>query len=146
MRVEADPKRCLGCLACEVACVGAHSPSDRHPRLLVSSGIDDASKKKRYSVSVVPRRFPAICRQCDEPLCVTVCKTGALSKDRSGVVMLDSEKCSGCSICQKVCQFGGIRVDRSLGLAFKCDLCAETGDPACVKACQVQALELVTEG
>jgi len=146
MRIEADPERCLGCLACEVACVEVHSPSDHVPRLKVTKGIGTEARFRGYSVPVVPRRFPILCRQCDEPACVTACKTGALWKDESGVVRLDRDRCVGCGMCQMVCPYGGVRVDRTAGSAYKCDACVEHGAPACVKACPVHALQLVTEG
>jgi carbon-monoxide dehydrogenase iron sulfur subunit len=146
MRVKADPERCLGCLACEVACVEAHAPTDRVPRIKVSMGIGGKPERRQYSVAAVPRRFPILCRQCDTPACVTACKTGALWKDSSGVVKLDEERCAGCGMCQMVCPFGGIRVNRAVGLAYKCDSCLELGAPACIKACPVHALVLVKEG
>ncbi len=146
MRVRADPERCLGCLACEVACVEAHASGGRVPRLKVSAGIGAGVRPRGYAIPAVPRRFPVLCRQCDEPTCAIACKTGALIKDESGVVLLDGDRCVGCGMCQMVCPFGGIKVDRAGGMAYKCDACLDLESPACVRACPVHAIELVKEG
>ncbi len=145
-RVETNPERCPGCLACEVACVETHASSDRIPRLTVSKGIGNETRVKGCSVPAVPRRFPILCRQCDDPACVTASKTGALWKDDSGVMRLDGDRRAGYGMCQMVCPFGGASIDRKAELEYKFDAWLGLGDMACVRAWPVQALQLVTEG
>jgi len=59
--------------------------------------------------------------------------SGALSKnDESGVSLL----------CTAGCAYAGIVYEAAVGHVTKCDMC--DGDPACVKACRNQALELRT--
>jgi len=69
------------------------------------------------------------------------CPQGAFSRDeRTGVVSLDPEKCTGCEACIPVCPVRGLALDRARRVVLKCDLCA--GDPECVKWCPNEALIL----
>jgi phenylglyoxylate dehydrogenase beta subunit len=84
----------------------------------------------------------ALCRQCGDPKCVTVCPAGALAKDRtSGVIAWDGSKCVDCLLCTVGCAYAGIALDAATGRVAKCDRCA--GHPACVLACSTAALRMV---
>jgi Fe-S-cluster-containing dehydrogenase component len=144
--VRVNPERCLGCLSCEVACAEVRSTGVGIPRIRVSSGMAMRQERGRYTVSIAPRRYPTVCLQCDDPNCVTACKTCALAKAADGVVRLDQERCVGCGMCHMVCPFGGVVVDRSRGMVYKCDVCGGLQIPTCVAACPVQALVPVRGG
>jgi len=73
------------------------------------------------------------CNQCSQPECLAVCPTGAISKSDSGTVVLDSDRCVGCSICNLVCPYGGIVPKKAEHKSQKCDYCGD--DPQCSKAC-----------
>lgn len=82
---------------------------------------------------------PVTCRQCEEPLCVSLCPAGALDRrDDDGVVVVDQASCIGCRTCVEVCPWGAPSIDVRIGTAQKCTLC--DGDPACVKVCAERAL------
>jgi len=94
------------------------------------------------------------CRQCVEPLCLEACPTGALQADveNGNVRTVDEERCSGCMECIDACPFNPpmIFLNYDKGIAFKCDLCANTpywnekGGPyvkqACVEVCPMGAI------
>jgi electron transport protein HydN len=80
------------------------------------------------------------------------CLTGALQRVE-GAVVLNERKCIGCRACALACPFGAIEVfseaevpaeeGRAPKLVYKCDLCAQKPEPACVAACPNTALRLV---
>jgi Fe-S-cluster-containing hydrogenase component 2 len=75
-------------------------------------------------------------------LCVDSCPKGAIGRNRkTGAVVVDEEKCSGCGLCVLSCPLGILKVDRVTHVAIKCDLCG--GDPECVKRCPEKALQFI---
>ena len=85
--------------------------------------------------------LPLQCQQCENPQCVAVCPTGASYRDpKTGVVLIDKEKCIGCQYCIYACPYGVRQLNEEHGVAQKCTLCAQiTADgsdvPACVHNC-----------
>ena len=73
------------------------------------------------------------CNQCSQPDCLEVCPTGAISRGAGGRVLLDTNLCVGCSICNLVCPYGGIFPKQAEHKSQKCDLCSD--EPQCSKAC-----------
>jgi NAD(P)H-nitrite reductase large subunit/Pyruvate/2-oxoacid:ferredoxin oxidoreductase delta subunit len=85
------------------------------------------------------------CEQCDEPLCVFACKSGALHRmPDEGRVVLDEERCLGCLMCLMVCPYG-IRPDPVRDQVIRCDVCQDLDVPACVTACPTHALQAQEE-
>ena len=148
--VFVNPERCIGCKQCQIACAVAHSRSKNlyhavfesvtpRPRILVAPGL------------YLNTSFPNKCRHCDPAPCMTVCPTGAISRDvDQGVVLVDDRKCITCAMCATVCPFDVLTfyplpaVGINKPVAVKCDQCidrqAEGEIPACVEACKVDAL------
>lgn len=85
--------------------------------------------------------IPVVCLQCEHPLCMEACPTGALDYNEAGVLTVDEARCIGCGACVTACKYGGITLDPIERYAIKCDLCG--GDPACVAACEYGAIQLV---
>jgi len=150
-RIVADPRKCVACRACEIACALAHADTDD----LVEAIFKRGAKPRIYIESAGMLSVPLQCRHCEDAPCVRVCPTGALwrpSEDEP--VVVDQEKCIGCAFCVEVCPFGVVRLARCRGAGvisdakavIKCDLCverqAEGLQPACVSACPVGALAL----
>ena len=143
--VLADPSRCIGCRACEIACAAAHMDADMAqamerdlpfaPRLCV---VRDAG------IAV-----PIQCRQCEDAPCAAACPTGAVTSDGKTVAVAP-QRCIGCKACLAACPVGAMQVDRLPGdrsgpVAYKCDLCGGKADvPACVAVCPAGALRVYT--
>jgi carbon-monoxide dehydrogenase iron sulfur subunit len=150
-RIVADPKRCLACRTCELACAVAHAASDD----LLQTVLSQRVKPRIYIEAAGRLAVPLQCRHCEDAPCLRVCSSGALWRaDEAGPVLVRQERCIGCAFCVEVCPFGVIRLARVVradasdsGLAVvKCDLCQQAQaaglPPACVASCPVKALEL----
>ena len=124
-----DLKRCTGCRNCELACSVAHyntfNPSRSRIRIL----------KKELENQIIP----VVCLQCEEPLCVEACPTGAIGRNEDGILFVEKDECIGCQNCVTACIYGGISLDPATRKAIKCDLCQ--GDPKCVSACEYGAIQ-----
>lgn len=148
-----NPQTCIGCRACEVACVftyhhGKH-PDMREqfePRIKVHKVTQ--GRKKIYTALA--------CRQCENAPCVKTCPSSALKQSHEKV-FLDKSRCIGCKACVVACPFGAIRmVDESINnviegvaidgiVAHKCDLCeGRANSPACANACPTNSIKLTT--
>ena len=147
-----DTTECSGCQSCMMACS------------LVHEGEASLSLSRIQVIRNPLGRFPEdisqeVCRQCVDPLCVQVCPTDACHVDTANgnVRVIDESKCIGCKLCLDACPFMPHRTiwNQKKGVATKCDLCIntpywnETGGPdgkqACVEACPMKAIKLVTE-
>jgi carbon-monoxide dehydrogenase iron sulfur subunit len=135
-KIYVNEDRCLGCHLCEYYCAFAHSGAkdmvkafngagaQPQPRVTIEEG-GDGEDKINFAVS---------CRHCEDPLCVKSCITGAMQKDENGRVFVDDTRCVGCYTCILVCPFGSL-VQGNEKAVKKCDLCIESGKPACAENC-----------
>jgi NADPH-dependent glutamate synthase beta subunit-like oxidoreductase len=74
---------CMGCHACEVACKQEHGLGVG-PRVI-------------KVVERAPYFKPLFCHHCEDAPCALACPEEAITKDpKTGVVLVDSEKCNGC--------------------------------------------------
>ena len=132
-----DPSRCIGCQACVNAC----SECDTHrgfPMIHVDY-IDRAA-----SIATTP----TVCMHCDDPTCAEVCPADAIKKGEDGVVMSALKpRCVACNNCVLACPFGVPKMQSSLELMMKCDLCYDRTSvgkrPMCATVCPSQALAFV---
>lgn len=126
----AYPDKCAGCRACEAVCS------------LVKEGEISPTASR---IHVVRREWvglyvQAICQQCDPPICRSVCPSSAISRnEKTGAMLVDSEKCTLCNACVKACPFGAVHVDNDQKAVIVCDLC--DGEPECVEWCPHEALK-----
>ncbi|MBP7639162.1 MAG: phenylglyoxylate dehydrogenase, partial [Thauera sp.] len=135
-----DPAKCDGCGKCMTACASVKFDSTDTTRSLIQI-------VRSGGASIEPPRpgeFElALCRQCADPKCATVCPAGALGKNgATGVIDWDASKCVDCLLCTIGCTYAGIALDEHSGRVSKCDTCE--GKPACVPACPTGALRHVT--
>jgi tetrathionate reductase subunit B len=133
-----DARRCYGVHACSVACKAEFKvPLGEH-----RSWVEEIEKGTFPDVS---RNFlPRLCNHCSEPICVSVCPTGATWKrDEDGIVVVDKDICIGCKYCVQACPYDMRFVNEDTGSADKCDFCihrvSQGLEPACVEACPSRA-------
>lgn len=140
-RIVANEEYCMNCRLCEVMCLVSHSKSK-----------DIIKAFRQEKLGLVPRlrveksgpvSFAVQCRHCEQPYCVEACMAGAMTLDpETGEIVHDNDKCVGCWMCVMVCPSGALQTNPHHHVVAKCDLCAETGTPACVEACPNEALTL----
>ncbi|OYT50561.1 hypothetical protein B6U66_05335 [Candidatus Bathyarchaeota archaeon ex4484_135] len=90
------------------------------------------------------------CRTCEDPPCVAACPRDALTQsEKTGIIMVDEEKCNGCGWCIEACPFGAITLHPEKRVVIVCDTCLDRREkglpPACVEWCPEEALELTTK-
>ncbi|MFC1815445.1 4Fe-4S dicluster domain-containing protein [Thermodesulfobacteriota bacterium] len=153
-----DLNRCIGCHTCSMAC---KVENFTEPGIFWSFVEDE-------EIGVYPavsRRFiPRLCMHCTNPPCMEVCPTEASYKREDGIVLVDHEKCVGCQSCVVACPYGAryFKKDNTSyftigttpyedlgfsnhrpGVAEGCTFCyqrlARGQEPACVRACPVEA-------
>jgi len=71
--------------------------------------------------------IPVSCQHCDTPTCMAACAEGAITKRDDGIVVIDKEKCIGCSSysCVSACPYLAIYIWD--GKADMCDFCLGNG-------------------
>ncbi|WP_333872008.1 formate-dependent uric acid utilization protein AegA [Kosakonia cowanii] len=140
--IMANSQHCIGCHACEVACVMAHN-DEQHP-------LTPDVFYPRITVIKHPRHNSAVtCHHCEAAPCARSCPNGAITRV-DDAVQVNQQKCIGCKSCVVACPFGTMQVlvtgadGQVKATAHKCDLCAQrTAGQACVENCPADALTLV---
>jgi Fe-S-cluster-containing hydrogenase component 2 len=126
-----DIERCTGCRLCELACsFKKHGVFNRE--------LSDIRVETREEIAL---NVPIRCMQCDDAPCVNACFSQALYKDeKTGAVLLESDRCILCKACVIACPFGCISLidnDGALRISL-CDLCS--GQPECIGMCRSGAI------
>ncbi len=153
--VVADPNKCIGCKACEVACFSVHN-SNNHVSFTVGT-ITTPVIPRLYLVREENFAMPIQCRQCEDAPCANSCPVGAI-KQENKVISIDEKVCIGCKTCLLACPFGAIDLlpeydkgesvmqsglEEERKIAYKCDLCQGRDNQACIQACPQDALSIV---
>ncbi len=128
-----DPKKCTGCLQCELACsfehFGAFNPAKSVIRV--------------FNFHQEGRFVPYTCTQCAEAWCLHACPVEAITVNTStGAKEVNAQTCVGCKVCTIACPYGTVNYDDASGKVSKCDLCG--GDPQCAAACPTGAITYVS--
>ena len=154
--VSADPAKCTGCKACELACFQSHNIKRNQVGRTVGT-VAVPVTPKLYVTVIESASLPIQCKHCENAPCKAVCQQHAISR-QNGVVVVDEKKCIGCKDCLMACPFGAVsllpyfvdqkqmpQADSAEGkvTASKCDLCFEDKNgPACVRVCPNEALHI----
>jgi Fe-S-cluster-containing dehydrogenase component len=154
-----DLNVCVGCQACVTSCKEWNTSGSAGPLNELNSYSANPSgtffnRVQTYESGVFPNsqtiHFPKSCLHCEDPPCVPVCPTGASYKRKEdGIVLVDYDKCIGCSYCSWACPYGARELDQERQVMTKCTLCVDRiysstlpeseKKPACVLACPTSA-------
>jgi Fe-S-cluster-containing dehydrogenase component len=139
LAIVTDIDRCVGCLACTVACKVMHDvPIGNYWTRPLRVG--PTPKRDGDNWPDVDLYFLNLsCQHCENPQCVSVCPTGASTKRDDGTVQIDEDACIGCGACVSACPYGIRYLNEETQVAQKCNLCQdiidEVGLPRCVSQC-----------
>jgi formate dehydrogenase iron-sulfur subunit len=150
-----DVSRCIGCKACQSACmewndlrdvVGIQEGFYTSPRDLS----DQSWTLMRFNEQEVDGVLNWLilkdgCLHCEDPGCLKACPApGAVVQYANGIVDFHQEACIGCGYCIAGCPFNIPRLSAKDSKVYKCTLCSDRVtvglEPACVKSCPTQAL------
>jgi formate dehydrogenase iron-sulfur subunit len=157
-----DVSKCIGCKACESACLewnnlreevgfnhGVYdNPLDLTPASLTVMRFSEWINPETQNLEWLIRKDG--CMHCEDPGCLKACPApGAIVQYSNGIVDFDHDKCIGCGYCIKGCPFNIPRISKADNKAYKCTLCSDRiavgQGPACAKACPTQAIVFGTK-
>ncbi|HYX52259.1 MAG TPA: formate dehydrogenase subunit beta [Candidatus Limnocylindrales bacterium] len=151
-----DTTTCIGCKACEVACLEWNGYEFRETtfdntyqtmpdtawnfwNLIRFNEVthDDGS------VSWLMRKDQ--CMHCADPGCLTACPAdGAIVQYQNGIVDFNQANCIGCQYCVTGCPFNIPKFNNATKKVYKCTLCSDRVgaglEPACIKSCPTGCL------
>ncbi len=155
-----DTTTCIGCKACEAACV---EWNDLRPLATQQTGSYQTLptlqpefwnlirfNELEFEGGLVWLMRKDQCMHCEEPGCLAACPApGAIVQYENGIVDVNPEQCIGCGYCETGCPFDVPRFHQTTGKMAKCTLCVdrvEVGlEPACIKACPTGCLQFGTK-
>jgi carbon-monoxide dehydrogenase iron sulfur subunit len=121
-----DPTLCTGCGVCESTCAQ------------VWFKVSDTSKSSIHILQLAGPVDGFAARFCDQcGLCIDVCPTLALKRDKRGIVRIDQHLCVGCLSCVGFCPTLTMYTHADLRIPFKC-----VASGRCVKQCPEGALAI----
>src|SRR3989442_1595181 len=155
-----DVSRCIGCKACQVACM---EWNDLRDEIGTNDGFytnppdlsDQSWCLMRFNEQEIDGALNWLilkdgCLHCADPGCLKACPApGAIIQYSNGIVDFHEENCIGCGYCIAGCPFDIPRISKRDKKAYKCTLCSDRVavglEPACIKACPTGALVFGTK-
>jgi len=157
-----DTSKCIGCKACQVAClewndmrqdVGFNhglydNPPDLTPNMFTVMRFTEWVNPDSNNLEWLIRKDG--CMHCEDPGCLKACPApGAIVQYSNGIVDFVHENCIGCGYCIRGCPFNIPRISKVDHKAYKCTLCSDRvavgQGPACAKACPTHAIVFGTK-
>ncbi len=155
-----DVTTCIGCKACEVACVEWNDHPFRETtfddtyQTMPSTEwnywnlIKFAEDERDGNLMWLMRKDQ--CMHCEDPGCLRACPAdGAIIKYENGIVDFQQDNCIGCGYCISGCPFDIPKFNEKTKKVYKCTLCSDRVgqglEPACIKACPTGCLHFGTK-
>jgi formate dehydrogenase iron-sulfur subunit len=90
------------------------------------------------------------CMHCADPGCLRACPAdGAIVQYQSGIVDFNQDNCIGCQYCVSGCPFNIPKFNQTTKKVYKCSLCSDRVgqglEPACIKSCPTGCLQFGTK-
>jgi formate dehydrogenase iron-sulfur subunit len=151
-----DVSTCIGCKACQVACMEWNDVRDEvgHCHGVYDNPMDLTENSwtvMRYSEVEQNGKLEWLirkdgCMHCADPGCLKACPApGAIIQYSNGIVDFHQENCIGCGYCVTGCPFNIPRISKKDSKAYKCTLCSDrvavNQAPACAKVCPTGAIQ-----
>jgi Fe-S-cluster-containing dehydrogenase component len=159
MGIQVD--ECIGCSRCVIACkiendvpkepyyfrtwVERYIIKKDESTVVRSNEGGSGELSQNVGEKEVLRSFfvPKLCNHCEKPPCAQVCPVGATFKSDDGIVLIDENRCIGCSYCVQACPYGARYMHPEKHTADKCTLCYHRIKrdllPVCVEVCPTRA-------
>ena len=128
--ITLELSKCSGCSRCQVSCAFFHSGKVGRK----------GARIKVVKMEAIGIDYPVVCQQCKERYC-TKCPEKAIHIDDLGHIVISTDLCTACGICETMCPIGAIELYEDIPLV--CDLCE--GEPRCVAACTLDAIHYEPE-
>ncbi|GAB2710958.1 formate dehydrogenase subunit beta [Halomonas garicola] len=151
-----DTSLCIGCKACQVACMEWNEVRDEIGSTVgVYDNPDDLTADSWTVMRFAEHETDEGdlewlirkdgCMHCVEPGCLEACPSpGAIIQYANGIVDFNQDNCIGCGYCITGCPFDVPRLSEKDNKAYKCTLCSDRVsvglEPACVKTCPTGAI------
>jgi formate dehydrogenase iron-sulfur subunit len=155
-----DTTTCIGCKACEVACVEWNGYDFRETTFANNyqtmpetawnfwNLIKFNEVETENGLEWLMRKDQ--CMHCEEPGCLIACPAdGAIVQYTNGIVDFNQEHCIGCQYCVTGCPFNIPKFNAETKKVYKCTLCSDRVgaglEPACIKSCPTGCLHFGTK-
>jgi formate dehydrogenase beta subunit len=150
-----DVTTCIGCKACEVACVEwngyefRETTFDNTYQTMPETAwnfwnlIKFKEVENDGNMQWLMRKDQ--CMHCEEPGCLIACPAdGAIVQYTNGIVDFNQANCIGCQYCLSGCPFNIPKFNQETKKVYKCTLCSDRVgaglEPACIKSCPTGCL------
>ncbi|PYS62745.1 MAG: formate dehydrogenase subunit beta [Acidobacteria bacterium] len=155
-----DVSTCIGCKACEVACVEWNDHPFRETTFDDTYQTMPTTEWNYYNLikfaedehdgNLMWLMRKDQCMHCEDPGCLRACPAdGAIIKYENGIVDFQQDNCIGCGYCISGCPFDIPKFHPKTKKVYKCTLCSDRVgqglEPACIKACPTGCLHFGTK-
>jgi formate dehydrogenase iron-sulfur subunit len=150
-----DTTTCIGCKACEVACLEWNGYEFRET--VFDNTYQTMPETEWNFWNLI--KFNEVegenglqwlmrkdqCMHCEEPGCLIACPAdGAIVQYTNGIVDFNQANCIGCQYCVTGCPFNIPKFNQETKKVYKCTLCSDRVgaglEPACIKSCPTGCL------
>ncbi len=156
-----DTTTCIGCKACEVACLEwndlpfRETVFDNTYQTMPQTAWNYWNLIKFNEHKAADGTFQWLmrkdqCMHCADPGCLAACPAdNAIVQYQNGIVDFQQDYCIGCQYCVTGCPFNIPKFNPATKKMFKCTLCTDRVsqglEPACIKACPTGCLHFGTK-